>query len=140
MRVVYAAPDPALSRRDRDRRKSFFYVRAYSRRFTTLHELERPGNEVRVDPDALPDLLMHFLLNVAPGSDTAARRHVDLELEALSGRRASRGCSAGPRALADSQLRLSEAARQPGTGRTGPKQRPRKYSCWRPDPSFPSPP
>jgi hypothetical protein len=32
----------------------------------------------------LPDLLMHFLLNVAPGSETAARRHVDLELEALA--------------------------------------------------------
>lgn len=139
MRVVYAAPDAALSRRDRDRRKSFFYVRAYSRRFTTLHELERPGNEVRVDPDALSDLLMHFLLNVAPGSDTAARRHVDLELEALPGA-GPREAQRGPRALGDSQLRLSEAAWQPGTGRTGPKQRPRKHSCWRPDPSFPSPP
>ncbi|HSR57829.1 MAG TPA: hypothetical protein VLL57_06550 [Candidatus Binataceae bacterium] len=73
-------------------------MRAYSRRFTTLHELERPGNEVRVTPLALPDLLMHFLLNVAPGSDTAARRHVDLELEALSGRSASRGAARPPRA------------------------------------------
>jgi hypothetical protein len=37
-----------------------------------------------MQPLALPDLLMHYLLNVAPGSETAARRHVDLELEALA--------------------------------------------------------
>jgi UDP-MurNAc hydroxylase len=67
-----------------ERRKSFFYVRAYSRRFTTLYGLERAGDGVRLKPLALPDLLMHYLLNAAPGSETAARRHVDLELEALA--------------------------------------------------------
>jgi len=30
---------------------------------------------------------MHFLLNVAPGFKTAARRHVDLELSALTDRK-----------------------------------------------------
>jgi len=30
---------------------------------------------------------MHLLLNVAPGSETAARRHIDLELEALAVRK-----------------------------------------------------
>ena len=69
------------------RRKSFFYVRAYSRRFTTLYRLERAGDAARVTPVAIPDLLMHFLLNVAPGSATAARRHIDLELEALARRK-----------------------------------------------------
>jgi hypothetical protein len=38
------------------RRKSFFYVRAYSRRLGMLYELERLSNGVRVTPVALPDL------------------------------------------------------------------------------------
>src|SRR5258708_4164876 len=42
-------------------RKSFFYVRAYSRRFTTLYELEPKGESVRLRPLLLPDLLMHYL-------------------------------------------------------------------------------
>jgi hypothetical protein len=33
---------------------------------------------------------MHYLLNVAPGSQTAARRRVDLELEAIARRRTIR--------------------------------------------------
>jgi hypothetical protein len=40
--------------------------------------------QVRIKPIVLPDLLMHYLLNVAPGSETAALRHIDLEIEALS--------------------------------------------------------
>jgi hypothetical protein len=59
-------------------------VRAYSRRLTTLYELERKGESVRLRPLAPPDLLMHYLLNVAPGSQTVARRRVDLELEAIA--------------------------------------------------------
>ena len=35
----------------------------------------------------LPVLLMHFLLNVAPGSETTTRCHVDLELDALTDRK-----------------------------------------------------
>jgi hypothetical protein len=31
----------------------------------------------------LPDLLMHYLLNVAAGSENAAKHKVDLELAAL---------------------------------------------------------
>jgi hypothetical protein len=67
-----------------ERRKSFFYVRAYFRRYATLYRVEAQGGDAQVTPVVLPDLLMHFLLNVAPGSETAARRHVDLELEALA--------------------------------------------------------
>ncbi|MCH6562047.1 MAG: MBL fold metallo-hydrolase [Chloroflexi bacterium] len=66
-----------------ERKKSFFYVRAYSRRFSTLHELSRSGDTVRLRPEVAPDLLMHYLLNVAPGSDVAARDQIDLEIEAL---------------------------------------------------------
>jgi hypothetical protein len=67
-----------------DRRKSFFYVRAYSRRFSVLHQLSREGDLVHIKPIVLPDLLMHYLLNLVPGSESAARLHIDLELEALS--------------------------------------------------------
>ncbi len=68
-----------------ERRKSFFYVRAYSRRWSASYELARTGNGgISLQPLALPDLLMHYLLNVAPGSETAARRHIDLEIDALN--------------------------------------------------------
>jgi hypothetical protein len=71
------------------RRKSFFYVRAYSRRFSTLYELSGKDEQVRIKPVVLPDLLMHYLLQVAPGSETAALRHIDLEIEELSRSRRS---------------------------------------------------
>jgi hypothetical protein len=34
-------------------------------------------------PIVLPDLLMHYLLNLAAGSETATRDRIDLELAAL---------------------------------------------------------
>ena len=34
-------------------------------------------------PIVLTDLLMHYLLNLAAGSETAARDRIDLELAAL---------------------------------------------------------
>jgi hypothetical protein len=67
-----------------ERRKSFFYVRAYSRRFSTLYALAMKGGQVSIEPPALPDLLMHYILNTAAGSETAALRHIDLEIEELS--------------------------------------------------------
>ncbi|MGH7934681.1 MAG: MBL fold metallo-hydrolase [Candidatus Binataceae bacterium] len=66
-----------------ERRKSFFYVRAYSRRSAMLYEASANGGHVGLRPIMLPDLLMHYLLNVAAGSETAAKRRVDLELAAL---------------------------------------------------------
>jgi hypothetical protein len=59
-------------------------VRVYSRRFATLYELERGEEQVRIKPLALPDLLMHYLLNLASGSQTTARQRVDLELDAIA--------------------------------------------------------
>lgn len=67
-----------------ERRKSFFYVRAYSRRYSTLYEVFEGREPLGIKPIVLPDLLMHYLLNVVPGSENAARRHLDLEIEALS--------------------------------------------------------
>jgi len=71
------------------RRRSFFYVRAYSRRFTTLYGLGYTDDQLRLEPLALPDLLMHYILQVAPGSESAARQRIDLEVEALG--RSGRG-------------------------------------------------
>jgi hypothetical protein len=66
-----------------ERRKSFFYVRAYSRRSSVLYQTSANGDKLDLQPIVLPDLLMHYMLNVAPGSEVAARRRVDLELAAL---------------------------------------------------------
>ncbi len=67
-------------------KNSFFYVRAYSRRYTTLYELSRQGERVGIRPVLLPDLLMHYLLNVAEGSEVAAKHYVDLQIQAVSKR------------------------------------------------------
>ena len=63
--------------------KSYFYVRAYSRRYGTLYDLTARGRQVRLERRPLPDLLMHYLLNVMEGSQVAAKRQVDLAIEAI---------------------------------------------------------
>jgi hypothetical protein len=40
--------------------KSFLYVRAYSRRYDTLHKVAAAGREVRLERRVLPDLLVHY--------------------------------------------------------------------------------
>lgn len=79
-----------------EHRKSFFYVRAYSRRFTTLYHLTRAGDAVSVEPKPLPDLLMHYLLNVAEGSEGAAKELVDRQIEEALRRGGRRGESVAP--------------------------------------------
>ena len=65
--------------------KSFFYVRAYSRRYGTVYDLLEEGNNVKIQPKMLPDLLMHYLLNESPRSHLAARYQIDREVrDALS--------------------------------------------------------
>jgi len=64
-----------------EHKKSYFYVRGYSRRYQTLCEMSAEATEVRLKRRPLPDLLMHYLLNEATGSETAAKHQVDLELE-----------------------------------------------------------
>jgi hypothetical protein len=48
--------------------KVFFYIRAYSRRFTTHHRIYGDAAGVNVIPVQLPDLLMHYLIYVAKDS------------------------------------------------------------------------
>ena len=65
--------------------KSFFYVRAYSRRFGAVYDLIEADNNVKIQPKLLPDLLMHYLLNESPQSHLAARHQIDREVrDALS--------------------------------------------------------
>jgi hypothetical protein len=65
------------------RTRSFFSVRASSRRFGTVRQLRRDADEVRVEPRPLPDLLMYFVLQVAEGSDLSAKHEVDHQLRVL---------------------------------------------------------
>jgi L-ascorbate metabolism protein UlaG (beta-lactamase superfamily) len=66
-----------------ERKKSFFYVRGSSRRFATVYQLSELDGQVHLEVPKLPDLLMHYLLNVAVGSELAAKHHVDLALQSL---------------------------------------------------------
>ena len=68
-----------------ERKKSFFYVRGYSRCSSVLYRLSRAGQRVRVEEQPLPDLLMFYLLHVAPGSELAAKKRIDWELHQPSG-------------------------------------------------------
>jgi len=62
------------------RRKSFFYVRAYSRRFTMAHRVYRDDAGAHVIPVQLPDLLMHYLIYAAQDSSDSALRRIDYEI------------------------------------------------------------
>jgi hypothetical protein len=67
-------------------RKSFFYVRAYSRRFTTYHRVFGNAPEVHVIPVQLPDLLMYYVIYGAEDSSNSARRRIEYEIMELQGR------------------------------------------------------
>lgn len=66
-----------------EHRRSFFSVRASSRRFGTLYRLRRDGANVTLEPRELPDLLMYHMLYVTEGSDTAALSEVEQQIAAL---------------------------------------------------------
>jgi hypothetical protein len=73
-----------------EHRSSFFLVRGWSRRHQAPYELSREGDALHLAKAVLPDLLTHFVTNVAPGSEVAARDLVDSQLahlraEALAG-------------------------------------------------------
>jgi hypothetical protein len=51
-----------------------------SRRAGAVHHPIRDGDEVRLEPRPLPDLLMHYLLRKAKGSELAAKYEVDHQL------------------------------------------------------------
>ena len=65
------------------RRKSFFYIRAYSRRFTTHHRIYGDAAGVHAMPVQLPDLLMHYLIYVAKDSSDSARQRIEYEIKQI---------------------------------------------------------
>ncbi|MCI0429746.1 MAG: MBL fold metallo-hydrolase [Rhodospirillales bacterium] len=67
-----------------EHRKSFFYIRGYSRRHQAVYEIAATADGVQLRQRPLPDLLMHYLFNVAPGSELAAKDLIDRQLAALS--------------------------------------------------------
>jgi len=63
-----------------ERRRDFFSVRAWSRRFSTERRVVGDASSVEVLGLELPDLLMHWVLRESEGADEAARRRVDLDI------------------------------------------------------------
>jgi L-ascorbate metabolism protein UlaG (beta-lactamase superfamily) len=63
--------------------RSFFSVRASSRRAGAVHHPTRAGDDVRLEPRPLPDLLMYYLLRKAKGSELAGKYEVDHQLQLL---------------------------------------------------------
>jgi hypothetical protein len=66
-----------------EHRRSFFSVRASSRRSGTVYRLRRDDARVALEPGTLPDLLMYYLVYVMEGSEVAALTEVDQQLSAL---------------------------------------------------------
>jgi Beta-lactamase superfamily domain len=66
-----------------EHRKSYFYVRTYSRRHSILYRLDQQLADVNIVPYELPDLLMHYVLNAAEGSALAAKSLVDHQLRGI---------------------------------------------------------
>jgi hypothetical protein len=71
--------------------RSFFSVRASSRRSGEVRQPVRDRDGVRLETHPLPDLLMYYLLRKAEGSELAAKHEVDHQLGLLRDGGATRG-------------------------------------------------
>ncbi len=65
------------------RRLSWFTVRAYSRRYSTLCRISGHASGAHVEAIPLPDLLMHFTIYEVADSENSAKRRIDLEISQL---------------------------------------------------------
>jgi hypothetical protein len=63
--------------------KTFFYFRAYSRRYEVLYMASAADSKVQLERRLLPDLLMHYLFTAAPGSELTARHYIGHQTAAL---------------------------------------------------------
>lgn len=69
------------------REKSYFYLRAFSRKFTTLYGLSCAADKVTLEPARVEDLLMYFLLRKIKGAELAVKHRLDLQLQPYLGAR-----------------------------------------------------
>lgn len=75
-----------------EHRRTFFSVRAYSRRSGTAYRLGRDDARVTLETRIPPDLLMYYLTYVMEGSELSALTEVEQQLSALRA-----AASSGPR-------------------------------------------
>ena len=59
------------------RERSYFYLRAFTRTFSTLHELKLADGKVRVMPQPVPDLLAGFITYKVEGEKPSMLQHLD---------------------------------------------------------------
>ena len=59
------------------RERSYFYLRAFSRTFSTLHELKIVDGMVTVTPAVVPDLLTEFITRKIEGAEVAMKLLLD---------------------------------------------------------------
>jgi hypothetical protein len=63
------------------REKSYFYLRAFSRKWSTLYALAMKDGKVVVEPREPRDLLAYYLERKAKGADQAVKHWLDLQLK-----------------------------------------------------------
>ena len=69
--------------------KSYFYLRAFSRKWSALYELTNDGEPSVVTKDP-QDLLAYYLERKAPGAELAAKKWIDFQLRPFVGASASK--------------------------------------------------
>jgi L-ascorbate metabolism protein UlaG (beta-lactamase superfamily) len=62
------------------REKSYFYLRAFSRQWSTLYAVALEDGKVAVDPKQPQDLLAYYLLRKARGAELAVKQWLDHQL------------------------------------------------------------
>ncbi|HEU4731016.1 MAG TPA: MBL fold metallo-hydrolase [Kofleriaceae bacterium] len=62
------------------REKSYFYLRAFSRQWSTLYSLSVEGSKMMLEPTQPQDLLAYYLLRKAPGAELAMKQWLDHQL------------------------------------------------------------
>lgn len=69
------------------REKSYFYLRAFSRKWTTVYSLAMKGGKATVEPKEPRDLLAYYLERKAKGAELALKLWLDFQLAPFVGRK-----------------------------------------------------
>lgn len=67
------------------RKKSYFYLRAFSRQWNLLHAISVEAGRAAVEPKQPQDLLAYYLLRKAPGAELAFKLWLDHQLAPYAG-------------------------------------------------------